>query len=357
MFEDKDVNGISRLLSNMLVSGTEFVESWGGTVSSFSGNNSIGIEINLLSGDVKRAVSLLKEMLYYTKFGEKEFEKEKYNMLLEIDKQKEDTFETAYNNLRSFYYGSHPYALNIIGSKESVNNITLKNLKDFYQKIVVPENLVISVFGDVDKNEIRELVDKKFKLFLNKKNFNIPDIPLKEVKSEHNEIAVSMNKNESAVLLGFPGCRVSDTKDRYILELITSVMSDSGGILFDSVRKNNAKAYSVGAFNVMGLYPGMVVMYAFTEKDQIKNIKSLMVDTAQKLKQGNFDNSVLISAKNSLIASYYQKMEKNSDWSFEIALDELYDAGFDNYLNYDKIISSISKEDLVFIANKYFDEG
>ena len=53
--------------------------------------------------------------------------------------------------------------------------------------------------------------------------------------------------------------------DRYALEILTSFLNSQGGLLFQALRDERGLAYSVGAFNILGVDPGAFVMYIMTD--------------------------------------------------------------------------------------------
>ena len=63
---------------------------------------------------------------------------------------------------KNLYPEGHPYSWEVIGSLEDLQNATLQNVKDFYNRWYVPNNVTLTIAGDFDMTQAKELVNKYF---------------------------------------------------------------------------------------------------------------------------------------------------------------------------------------------------
>jgi zinc protease len=415
--ENKDNNGIGVLLSRLLIKGTRaknilkigtFVEDRGGSVGAYSANNSLGIEIEMLAEYVDDGIILMKELLFESALNDKQIEKEKEYIIAGIKEEEKSVFSRGFKQLKSVFFKEHPYAMPQSGTIDTINNITKKDLEDYYKKLIVSDNLVVSVFGDVNIEKVKKVFTREFigapvsdkepiipaEVGIQNKEQVIasiakqskneitlsPEVPRNDAEKsqelvipaqagiQNQELVIEsklkqsnieyreyMDKKQSAVFIGFPSCSVAD-EDRYVLSVINEIFDGIGGILFDEIRKKQEKAYGVGVYNIIGLDPGIFVFFSLTDKESVELVKNAMLDVINSFKQGNFSEEHIEMAKNSIIASFYRELELNSSFSFSCALDELYGFRYDRYLKYKQKITIIKKDDIIKVMNKYFDE-
>ena len=118
--------------------------------------------------------------------------------------------------------------------------------------------MVLAVFGDIDRSEVLEIMKGRFGE-LRSGNLLHVDLASDPFPVAPRKAHKFMNKEQLAILIGFPGMSVT-APDRYPLEIITSFLNSQGGKLFQVVRDERGLAYSVGAFNILGIDPGAFVL-------------------------------------------------------------------------------------------------
>ena len=124
-------------------------------------------------------------------------------------------------------------------------------------------------------------------------------------------------------MLGFRGSTVFG-QDRYALELITQILSRPSGRLFARIREKAGMAYSLGAYSVLGLDPGYIVVYAATTSENVETVKEEILSQLRLLKENPLGREELVQAKRALIGRKMIGRQTNSACALESALDELY---------------------------------
>jgi zinc protease len=178
--------------------------------------------------------------------------------------------------------------------------------------------------------------------------------PAKEPGLDKNiEREVSVNKDQSLIMVGFRGLDIYD-KDRYAVEILTNILSSPSGVLFNSIREKKGLTYAVGAFNVLGIDPGYVVIYALTSKENIDRVRQGLFRELDLLARNGVKKDEIEKSKNYLKAMRKIEMQTNSGFIFSAAMDELYGLGYDDYKNFDKNIDSVTIEDVKRSAKRVF---
>lgn len=116
--EDEENNGISNLTAHMLLAGTKkrtkfkiynSIEESGGAISSFSGNNSFGISITLLSKNEDLGIDIVSDILTNSVFPKSEFETAKELTLAAIKNREDDIFDSGIKLFKENLFKEHPH--------------------------------------------------------------------------------------------------------------------------------------------------------------------------------------------------------------------------------------------------------
>jgi len=357
--EDKSNNGISMLTSRMLLDGTgsmsrsdmaKFYESRAIALSTYSGNNSMGINITCLKEHIEDALKLASAICAGPAFPDEEFKREKDEILQAIKMQDNDIVNHGHRLLKNLLFKSHPYGFQAIGTAESVGGITREKIEGFYKNIASLGNIVIGVSGDFESEKIKGLTEKYFSgINLNKPVFSNPQRePAIEAVREN---IVDTNREQSLILAGFPGIDIYD-KDRYAVEILADILSSPSGVLFKSIREEKGLTYAVGAFNVLGIDPGYLAVYALTSNENIQKARHRIFKELDSLAKNGAKKEDVERSKNYLKAMRKVNMQANSSFIFSIAMDELYGLGYDDYKNFDKNIDAVTVDDVKRAAKR-----
>jgi len=359
-FEDEGNSGITNLMASMLTKGTktlsskqiaERLESMGASLSSYGGNNSFGASMKIMKEDLDEGFKIFSECILKPAFSNDELKIEKEKALAAIRAQREDIFRTGSKLLRETLFKVHPYRFQSIGNKESVEALTSEHLKTYHKKLAVGENMVLAVFGDAEKNDLINSINKHFKTMriANKPILENIQEPLLENVREQN---IYMPKEQTLVLFGFSGITIYD-KDRHVFEVLSSILSGDAGRLFKTIRQEYGQAYTTGAYPMFGLDPGYFVIYAAIAQENAQDVKAQILNQLSLLLQEPVKDEEIDMAKKQLVSLKKMGLQTNSQLAFQCCLDELYGLGYDNYTNYSEKISAVTKGDIMRVAKKY----
>ncbi|MDI6781528.1 MAG: pitrilysin family protein [bacterium] len=362
LFEEKGREGVCNLVQKMMLKGTknrnakqiaEEIESRGGDISAYGGNNSFGCSFKVLKEDLDLGLSLLSDVLLNPSFPAEEMEKERKAVMAAIRLQDDDPFNYAVRILRENMWQDHPYRHNSLGTEEAVNGLKYEDLSAFHQAFCQPGNMVLSVFGDVKAQEIRQKVSETWAGVKGCKLSS--SFPEKAEQKESRQVIQEKDKEQSIILLGFPGVRVGDP-DKYVFDVMSSILSGKGSRLFVNLRDKYGLAYYVGVFSMLGLSPGAYVFYIGTGKDRIDAALEGIKKEVTILKGEDVTDEELSRAKASLIGEHWQSMQTNSAHSFNCALNELYGLGYEEVGMFLTRINGVTKDDIKRVANKYLQD-
>jgi zinc protease len=358
--ETAENNGITQLLAKMLLKGTKTrdaekiateIESVGGHIDSYGGNNSFGVNAEVLSSDFATGLDLLADVLLNPTFLADALEREREVQIASIAAQKDNLLKSASNAMRRTLFGNSGYGLDTLGTEESVAKLQIADLKSFHQKLVAQKNCVLAIFGDVKASEVKAAVEKAFANWKPGAASPALNSQLSTLNSQK-RVEEIRDKKQAVIVIGFPATTIHDN-DRYALDLLQEACSDLGSRLFLRVREKLGLAYYVGAQHFPGLAPGYFAFYAGTEPTKAALVEQEFLKEAELLRTEGLTADELKRAKAKIIGSKKISRQDLGSLASLTALDELYGLGYQRTDLDDAKFEAVTLEQVKAVAQKY----
>ena len=302
--------GVTQLTGKMLLKGTarrtgediaREIESVGGSLDSYGGNNSFGINAEVMSGDFAVGLDLISDVLLHPAFPATALEREREVQLAGIRAQKDHLLQSAAQAMRRELFGNTGYGLNAIGSEASVEKLQVSDLKSFHAQYGVPNNCVLAIYGDVNALAVKAAVEKALASWKPATGVDKLLHPTQAPAiTSPRQVAEIRDKKQAVLVIGFPGTTLRDA-DRYALELVQEACSDLGSRLFMRIRDELGLAYYVGAQNFVGLAPGYFAFYVGTAPEQAALVEKELLKEAELLRKDGLTAQELQRAKAKVI--------------------------------------------------------
>jgi zinc protease len=354
-------NGICQLMSKMLLQGTARrsaeqiateIESVGGSIDSFSGNNSFGVSVEVLSSDFDTAMDVFADVMLHPSFPKESFEIERRVQLESIREQRDHLLHSCSRAMRRALFGPTTYGLDSSGNETSVAKLATNDLQHFHKCFAVPNNCVLSIFGDIKLERVKEALTKAFGSWAQNTALNT-GIPKTAALKELKRVSETRDKKQAVVVVGFAGLSVKDS-DRYALELVQEACSDLGSRLFLRIREELGLAYYCGAQNFVGVAPGYFSFYVGTAPDQVELVEQELLAEAALLREKGLSAEELSRAKAKLIGQKKIARQDLGGYAYTTALDELYGLGYANSDTEDEKYEAVTIQQTKQVAEKYF---
>ena len=355
-------NGITLMLGKMLLQGTQKrtaeqiaseIESVGGHIDCYGGNNSFGVNAEVLSDDFATGLDLLADVLLNPTFPAAPLEREREVQIASIDARKDDLIKSASVAMRRTLFGDTGYGLDGLGTEESVQKLSADDLKSFHQKLAVPNNCVLAIYGDVKTGDVKAAVEKAFASWRKnpdvEKLIRISPTPL---LTEPKRVVEARDKKQAVLVIGFTGTTM-DNEDRYALDMVQECCSDLGSRLFLRIREQLGLAYYVGAQNLAGLAPGYFTFYTGTEPTKVALVEKELLAEAELLRTEGLTAEELKRAKAKIIGQKKIARQDLGSLAHITALDELYGLGWQRAESDDAKYEAVTLEQVKAAAQKY----
>ena len=353
-------NGINHCMSKLLVKGTvnrtgqqiaEQIESVGGHIDSFGGNNSFGINLEVMSEDWPLGLELFGDVILNPSFPSEAITRQQEVQLAAIRAMDDKLLHAAFREMRAKLFGETGYGLDSLGREASVSALDTDALAAYHHRLARPNNGVLAIFGDIKPSQVKADIEKALGLSAAGEDFGLPTVPspgegMQQVKLER-------DKEQAVVVVGYRGCTF-DSPDRFALELISEACSDLGSRLYMRIREELGLAYYVGGQSQPGLLPGIFAFYAGTAGNEAERVETEMLDQVAKLREEGLADDELRRAKNKVIGQKKIARQDLGGLAMMTALDELYDLGYDASEKEEAAIQAVTPDEIRAAAQEYF---
>ncbi|HEB55607.1 MAG TPA: insulinase family protein [Gammaproteobacteria bacterium] len=277
-----------------------------------------------------KAVLTLQTILTQPRFDKKELARMRRQTLIALKAQLQSPGAIANKMFYRALYGQHPYASPPLGTKDSINAITRKDLLAFYQHYYVASNALIAIVGDVDIRQAKQLANK----LLSKLPKGKPAPALAPVAAlkKSQVLRKTYPSTQTHVLVGQPGLRRGDP-DYFALYVGNHILGGSGfgSRIMKEIREKRGLAYSSYSYFIPMREPGPFQMGLQTSNDQRDEALALLNKILRDfIKHGPTKKEMRHALKN-ITGGFPLRIDSNKDIIGYIAMIGFYDLPL-NYL-------------------------
>tara|TARA_Y100000310_G_C20693471_1_gene823891 strand:- start:943 stop:2151 length:1209 start_codon:yes stop_codon:yes gene_type:complete len=289
-YENKKERGISHFLEHMLFEGTKKrkaskeianeIEKYGAEFNAYTSGDRTAYFIKIINKRFEKALEILSDMMINSVFNPKMVDKEKKVISKEINMVKDDPRQHQWTLFQKNLFEKHPVKNPIAGSIESVNRFSRANIVDYYKKHYVPNNMIISISGNV--GDVKRLVEKYFGKLKAGKIIGRGKVnePVQRKVKKFVEKRKIMN---SYMVLGYKTVSRLN-KDSYVLDVVNGILGrGQSGWMFDEIRNKHGLAYQVGAILEHETDYGYYAFFVGLDKSKIEKAKNLILEQFRKL--------------------------------------------------------------------------
>ena len=365
-FEPPAKEGLSHFMAALLTKGTKTkskieiaktLEDQGGSIRSSSGYNTVSISISTLKEHFDTALDLLADVVLNPTFPETEIEKQQRETILAIKRLDEQWTREITRLFKRHYYHKHPYKNDVMGTVETVQGFAEEDIRYFYESIMLPNNAVLAIFGDIDPEVVASKVENAFKDF----KPGILQEPLIEVETQNIDqdktFEVSNEKTSAAIFVGYNGLTITD-KDIPVVHVLDAIISGIGypsGWLHDALRGGGRSlVYYVHAYPAFGIDGGFFGVIAQTTLDNYDRVLKIILDKMALIQRKEVDDKTLKRAKDMCITMHELRLEKISAQASSSALNEILGLGSNYDSKYPALIQKVTAVDVWRVARKLF---
>ena len=274
-YENRTEQGIAHFFEHIVFKGTKnyptaqdlasAIDAIGADFNAFTSKEYTGYYVKSASNHLKTSLDVVSDMLLAPKILQEDIDREKGVIIEEINMYEDTPMRQIGNLFETLVFADSGLGHDILGTKETVSNITTRDFNRFLEKWYGLGNLVLVISGDesiVKSDKTLELIKKYFAKKSTKRaadRVNTKLLSAQEPKISSNKLSVTYKKTEQAHLcLGWPGIEREDDR-RYALTLLSTILgANMSSRLFTEVREKRGLCYYVNSdtdfYNNTGIF-------------------------------------------------------------------------------------------------------
>jgi zinc protease len=361
--ETPDTNGLSQLTANLLLKGTTshsaeeiaaIFDARGATVIAESGNNSFFVNATCLREDFDELFQVYADIILHPSFPDDELAHMRRLLLAALERQNDDWRMEIEKLWRQLFFTVSPYRLSSEGTAETLQRLQRQDVVAFYQRYVVPGNMVLAIVGDIDPARTVTTVEQTFHTFLSRP-VTFPEVLAEPLPMQVRRQVKQTQKQVAAIYIGFPGTTLTNLADRYPLYILDGIVSGldlPGGWLHNALRGQQL-VYVVHAFSWLGLESGYFGIYAATQPDKVHTVVDMILQNMEKAKAGQISDEELANTKQMALVTARLHRQANDQMASDMALNELYGLGYNFSDHAAEQIAKVTKADVQRVAQLY----
>ena len=359
--EYPEESGVSHYIEHMMFKGTEtrtakeiseIIDNEGGMINAYTSRDLTVYYIQMLSNKIGTGIDVLSDMFMNSTFSEENLEKER-NVIIEEIRMYDDIPEEIIHDENVKYAVTGVQSNSVLGTIESLKGITRERFLKYFNEQYIASNLVISVAGKVDVDEIYTLLNKGLGKFRDS-NFR-RDIDT-SFTINGGENIIKKDTNQVHLCFNTRGNGVKDDM-KYPGAIISSVLGGNmSSRLFQKIREERGLAYSVYSYGTAFLEGGLFTIYAGTTKESYKEVLEIIKNEFNDIRENGITESELQKSKNQFLSMLTFSLESSKGKMSRMANSYLL---YDKVIDIDEIIEKIEKitlEDIKKTAEYLFQE-
>jgi predicted Zn-dependent peptidase len=275
-------HGIAHLLEHMAFKGTSRrsaeqiaveIENVGGEINAATSTENTSYFARVLKDDLPLAVDILCDILTDSLFDEDELEREKHVILQEIGAAHDTPDDIVFDRFTEMAWAGQTVGRSILGTPDSVQAISARELKGFVAREYFGERMVIVAAGKVDHDAFLRLIEDR--LGAMPKNGVAPTLitPARYTGGSFRETRDLM---DAQIVLGFEG-KANLARDFYASQVLAMLLG--GGMssrLFQQIREKRGLCYSIYAFHWSFSDTGLFGVHAATQKEDVAELMDVL---------------------------------------------------------------------------------
>jgi len=356
--EEPKESGLSHFIEHMSFKGTSkrsayeiahTLDAVGGKMNAYTSKEYTVYYAVVLDRHIDTAIDVLGDILLHSLFRPEDMEMEKSVVLEEIKMYEDTPDELIHDFFAEKILHGHPLGKPTIGTADIIKQVTREDILNYTQKWYSPQNIIISLAGDLPP----DLIERLRAAF---GNWQSQSLPRKTTPVELTPgLFLKKKKTEQVHLcLGVKGVAQTD-EDRYPYALLDSILGGSmSSHLFQEVREKRGLVYSIFSTSSPFHDFGVSYVYAGTSKENLKPVVDLILEQYTKFKTEGISQEELERGKEYLKGTLVLGLESSSSRMNWLAKSEFYYGKIKTIDEVFEKIDKVTQADIIRLANKYF---
>lgn len=349
--ETPAVAGASHFLEHLLFKGTtrrnaleisSSIESVGGEMNAFTGKEYTCFYARVIDSDLPMAVDVVCDLITSSLVTASDVDAERKVVLEEIAMRDDDPSDLVHDLFSDAYYGDTPLGRAILGSVDSINEMSRRSVFNYYKKRYIPQDLVVAVAGNIKHKTVVHMVEEA----LSRDGFldvtGEPQVrPNKAIKvNEQRSVGLLTRKTEQAhMFYGLAGVSREDDR-RFTMGILSAALG--GGMssrLFQEIREKRGLAYSVYSYAQQFAGSGLLGFYAGCHPSKAIEVVEIIREVLHDVAENGMAAEEISRAKGAVKGSLVLSQEDSGSRMSNIGKSEIV---YGEVMGFDEILKRIT---------------
>ena len=331
------------------------LENIGATVETNIGETSGSAYMSTLADHVDTVLPIFAEVLRQPAFAEDRVQQAKSRVKSGISRRNDNASSIVGREFEKVLYGEDsPYART--PELYTVDRVRRQDLVDFHDQYVHPNNVILSVWGDFDADQMEQTLREQFGDWEAPADFEPPTPPEPDAERAHSVNFVQKSDvNQSKIRMGHPGELTRRSDDYASVQMMNEVLSGGfSGRLFQEVRREKGLAYSVGGAYTAGYNrPGRFYAGVASQSASTVEATNAVMTEVERMREEPPTQEELGLAKDSYLNSFVFNFDSEREILSRRATYEYYGYPADFLQQTRDAIEEVTPDDVLSAAQTY----
>jgi zinc protease len=313
------------------------------------------ISLDVLSRNAAPSIEIFGDVSARATLPADGLERVRAERLNEILQQRNEPGAIAGKRFASLLYGKGAYGNTVGGNPESVERITLDDVKRFYEEHFIPNNSSVVISGDIDRKQAIDLVTNALGSWTPRAEPPRPTVTPNAIDASRIYVVDRPQAVQSEIRVGHIGVSRA-CEDYFPLSVMNAIF---GGVFNSRININlrERHGYTYGARSQFAFrrQAGPFVVAAPVRNEVTRESVTEMISELRRIRTGDIEDRELDDTKNYLIGVFPALVQTAADIASRLIDMELYGLPEDYFDKYRENIANVTKEEITRVAEKYLD--
>ncbi len=327
----------------------ETLEFLAASVEGSASNNSAAVSFSALSDNIDEVLEVFGDVLQRPQFSEDRLELLRGRTLEELRRQNDDPVGIAQREFVRRVAEGHP--VGEFPTVETVQSVTRDDVVSFYERYYAPNETVLAVSGDFERDEMVEKLEATFSDW-ERVDVNYPELPEFDPTPEPRVYYAPKETTQSVIFMGHPSV-LAYSPNYADLTVANGILGGEGfsSRITTEIRTRRGLAYATGSGLTQGYqYPGFFYAYSLSRGDATGQVLNLLQAEIEGLQQEGVTEAELEQQKETLLSRAVFRFTSSAQVAQRSAQAEFLDLEENYYEDYINGVQEVSAEDVQEVA-------
>ncbi len=352
--EQAEEAGVTHFIEHLLFKGSErfsalqiaeIFDGLGGELNAATSREHTLVYGRVPDHHLVTAMDVMGDMVFAPTFAELDSERDV--VLEEIAMYEDAPQELVHDLIADAVFADHPLGRPVIGTAEVISSIPRAAIAGYHETMYVPGNIVVAAAGNIDHDEVVELVSRALAGRAERSSSG-PNVRPPLIQAPPPQLRFQQKDTEQYhVCLAAPGISRSDRR-RFAASLLDAILGGSASSrLFQEIREKRGMAYAVYSFVSQYTDTGQIGIYLGTREENLGEALAIAAEQIADVAAGNVPETELERAKENLKGRILLSMESTSTRMNRLGKSLITDS---ELLSLDRIVAEIDAVEAASVA-------